>query len=63
MSAYSQRPPKGEQRLRTTDEARNLMKTETVHGRPPVTDHDIHEDVLRNPPHVRHFQHLILKYY
>lgn len=34
----------------TTDQA--FKKTEQVVERPGVTDHDIHEDYMRNPPNV-----------
>lgn len=34
------------------DESRAFKKTEQVVGRPPVTDHNINDEYLRDPPRV-----------
>ena len=43
----------GEVNDRNTDEARTFKKTEQNTGRPELTDHNINEDVLKNPNSVR----------
>ncbi|KAL5525738.1 hypothetical protein ACEPAG_7075 [Sanghuangporus baumii] len=53
MSGYYDKPPREEVKPRETDEARTFKKPDTVHGRPPVTDHDMHEDMMRDPPNLR----------
>ncbi|KAL5524755.1 hypothetical protein ACEPAF_9901 [Sanghuangporus sanghuang] len=50
MSGSYDKAPHAEVKPRSTDEARTFKKTDTVHGRPPVTDHDMHEDMMRDPP-------------
>ena len=52
MSAHSEKPPRDEVKNRVTDEGRTFKKTESVHGRPRETDHDLHEDLMRDPPNV-----------
>ena len=36
-----------------TDEARTFKRVYQTVGRPQVTDHDIHEDMIKDPPVVR----------
>ena len=59
MSGYSERPPREEAKNRSTDMARTFKKADTVHGRPPVTGHDMHEDLMNDPPKVCTTSHII----